>query len=150
MPTKCWLGGGPDEKSRRQEMRAETWKRQQVADRGMLLAIYRGGTPGAKNPPFRVPDWRSDQVADIWWDARNAADQSVEASHTPLDARVHKLLDELDLEAETLRKTTSDWFKRGTVSAHELWQLLHEVEKVQQSAYLLALTKRLSEPAPEP
>lgn len=131
-------------------MMAETWKRQEVAERGMLLAIYRGGTPGAKNPPFRVPDWRFDQVADIWWDARKAAQQTGEASDTALDARVLKLLDLLDLEAATLRETTRDCFERGTVSVHELWQLQQEVEKVKQSAYLLAMTMPPPEPAPEP
>ena len=131
-------------------MMVETWKRQEVAERGMLLAIYRGGTPGAKNPPFRVPDWRFDQVADIWWDARKAAQQTGEASDTTLDARVLKLLDLLDLEAATLRETTRDCFERGTVSAHELWQLQQEVEKVKQSAYLLAMTMPQPEPAPEP
>ena len=141
--------GKPDEKGR-QEMMAETWERQEVAERGMLLAIYRGGTPSAKKPPFRVPDWRSDRVADIWWDARKAAEQTGEASHTALDARVLQLLDLLDLEAATLRETTRDWFKRGTVSAHELWELLQEVEKVKQSAYLLAMTMRPPEPASEP
>lgn len=141
--------GKPDENGR-QEMMAETWKRQQVAERGMLLAIYRGGTPSAKNPPFRVPDWRSDRVADIWWDARKAAEQTGEASHTALDARVLQLLDLLELEAATLRETTKGWFERRTVSAHELWELQQEVEKVKQSAYLLAMTMRPPEPAREP
>ncbi|MYD86454.1 MAG: hypothetical protein F4Y14_09935 [Acidobacteria bacterium] len=140
--------GKPDENGR-QEMMTEIWKRQDVVDRGMLLAIYRG-TPSSRDPPSRIPNWRSDRVADIWWNARKAAGQTGEASHTALDAHVRELLDLLELEAETFRNTTRKWFERGTVSVHELWELLQEVEKVKQSAYLITLTMRPSEPAREP
>ena len=130
----------PDEKGH-QEMVAETWKRQLVADRGMLLAVYRG-TPSAESPPFRVPDWRADQVAGIWWAARNAAEQTAEDSQTALDAHVNELLEVIERKAAIFPETIKDCLDRGTVSAHELWELLQELEKAKQSAHLLASMMR--------
>ena len=80
--------------------------------------------------------------AGIWWAARNAAEQTADDSQTALDAHVDELLKVLERKAAIFPETIKDWLDRGTVSAHELWELLQELEKAKQSAHLLALMRR--------
>ena len=63
LPRHCYevIGWGPPDEDGHQIMVAEQWKREDVVDRGAVLAVYRG-RPSVGRPPFRAADWRPEQV----------------------------------------------------------------------------------------
>ena len=124
------LGGWrpPDERGR-QQLVPVPWEYEEIADRGLVAAVYRG-RPAVERPPFRVPDWGPDKIAGLW---RALFD----SEETGEDVEV-KLAEHLEKKAADFDRTIRAWLEQGTVSFFEMWRLLQEVEAVKQSAQLLS------------
>ena len=63
LPRSCYelVSWQPPGEDGHQMMVAEQWMREEVVDRGVILAVYRG-RPSVERPPFRAADWRPEQV----------------------------------------------------------------------------------------
>ena len=63
LPSRCYelVGWKPPEDDGHQMMAAEQWMRDDVVDRGTVLAVYRG-RPSVERPPFRTANWRPHHV----------------------------------------------------------------------------------------
>lgn len=136
------LAWRPPDETGCQDMVAEQWKLEDVADRGVLLAVYRG-RPSAEHPPFRLPDWQPDPVAALWWSV--AAEETGADSETDLSRRVEELMRALEQKVSAFDEKIRGWLDQGTVSKYEVLGVLQEVEKVKQSVYLLSSATRKSE-----
>ena len=55
----------PDPTSSRQELLGDRWKREDVIDRGVVVAVYRN-EPSVKKKTHRAADWRPERVAARW------------------------------------------------------------------------------------
>ena len=128
----------PDE-SGRQNLVPVRWPYEEVADRGVVVAVYRG-PPSVEEPPFRVPDWRPDRIAGLW-----RAVLDTEETDTQVEAA---LMEHLEEKAAGFDKTIRAWLALGTVSVSQMWGLLQEVETVKQSVQSLSRRFGHSEDAP--
>lgn len=138
---ELWAWQPPDETGY-QDLVAEQWKLEDVADRGVLLAVYRG-RPSAERPPFQLPDWHPDPLAALWWSV--AAKEPGTVSQTALAGRLEELMRALEKEVSAFDEKIRGWLNQGTVSKYEILGVLQDVEKVKQSVHLLSAATRKSE-----
>ena len=136
------LAWQPPDGTTYQGLVAEQWKLEDVVDRGILLAVYRG-RPSAERPPFRLPDWHPDPVAALWWSV--AAKETGTGSETALAGLLEELIQALEEQASIFDETLTGWLDQGSVSRHEMLVFLQAVEKVKQSVHSLSSATRKSE-----
>ena len=110
-----------------QDLIPERWERQDVDDRGVILAVYRGWLDPS-DLARRLPYWHPGRLTGLW---RALFDRQPE-----LEAAV----------AEHLEETTSSfnprikgWLEHGSVQRADMEDLLQQVEGAKQLAQLLSL-----------
>ena len=142
----------PPDGNGRQALIVERWTREDIVDRGVVLAVYRG-RPAVGRPPFRVPDWRPDRIADLWRTALVDFDGT-----DPDAALLEKLESAVSAVDEAARKIRAQ-IDHGGLSESQLEDALRTMEAaevVQQSIGLVSAVTggndprsgKASDPAP--
>ena len=109
-----------------QDLVPERWKHEDVADRGIILGVYRGWlTDGHR--PFRLPEWRPARLIGLW---RALFDADPELQTV--------VVEHLEAKTTAFDKKLTEWLKRGAVQRAEVQDLLQEVQEVKQLAQLLS------------
>ena len=109
-----------------QDLVPERWERKNVDDRGVVLAVYRGGL-APSDQVYRLPDWRPGRLTGLW---RALLDEEPE-----LQAAVAEHLEET---TSSFNRRITGWLKHGSVRRSDLQELLQQVEDVKQLAQLLS------------
>ena len=109
-----------------QDLIPERWDRKDVDDRGVVLAVYRGGLVPS-DQVYRLPDWRPGRLIGLW---RALFDEEPE-----LQAAVAEHLEET---TSSLNRRIAGWLKHGSVQRSDMQDLLQQVEGVKQLAQLLS------------
>ena len=109
-----------------QDLVPERWERKDVDDRGVILAVYRGGLVPS-DPVYRLPDWHPGRLTGLW---RALLDEEPE-----LQAAVAEHLEET---ASSFNRKITGWLKHGSVQRSDMQDLLQQVEDVKQLAQLLS------------
>ena len=109
-----------------QDLVTERWERQDVDDRGVILAVYRGWL-ASSDPVFRLPDWHPGRLTGLW---RALFDEQPE-----LQAAVAEHLEET---TSSFNRRITGWLEQGTVQRSDMQDLLQQVESVKQLAQLLS------------
>ena len=109
-----------------QDLVPERWDRKDVDDRGVILAVYRGGLVPS-DPVDRLPDWHAGPLTGLW---RALFDEEPE-----LQAAVAEHLEET---TSSFSRRITGWLKHGSVQRSDMQDLLQQVEDVKQLAQLLS------------
>ena len=109
-----------------QDLVPERWDRKGVDDRGVILAVYRGGLVPS-DQVYRLPDWRPGRLTGLW---RALFDEEPE-----LQAAVAEHLEET---TSSFNRRITGWLKHGSVRRSDMQDLLQQVEDVKQLAQLLS------------
>ena len=122
----------PPKPNGHQDLLPERWEREDVEDRGVVLAVYRGWV-AASDPAHRLPDWDPGRLTGLW---RALFDEDPE-----LEAAA---LEHLEEATASFDRRIKGWLKEGTAERSEIEQLLQQVESVKQVAQLLSLRSEAS------
>ena len=115
----------PPKPNGHQDLVPERWERQDVDDRGVILAVYRGWLVPS-DPARRLPDWRPGPLTGLW---RALFDEQPE-----LEAAVAEHLEET---TSSFNRRIKGWIEQGSVQRSDMQNLLQQVENVKQLAQLL-------------
>ena len=116
----------PPKPNGHQDLVPERWERKDVADRGVILAVYRGWLVPS-DPVRRLPDWHPGRLTGLW---RALFDEEPE-----LQAAVAEHLEET---TASFNRRIQGWLEHGSVQRADLEDLLQQVEGVKQLAQLLS------------
>ena len=116
----------PPKPNGHQDLVPERWERQDVADRGVILAVYRGWLVPS-DPVHRLPDWHPGRLTGLW---RALFDEEPE-----LQAAVAEHLEET---TASFNRRITGWLEHGSVQRSDMQDLLQQVESVKQLAQLLS------------
>ena len=128
----------PPKPSGHQDLVPERLERNDVADRGAVLAVYRGWVI-ASDPAHRLPDWDPGRLTGLW---RALFDEEPE-----LQAAVAEHLEET---ASSFNRRITGWLEQGMVERSDMQDLLQQVESVKQMAQLLSPQSEASRRFPPP
>ena len=120
-----------------QDLVPERWERQNVEDRGVVLAVYRGRVVPS-DPVHRLPDWHPGRLTGLW---RALFDEQPE-----LQAAVAEHLEET---TSSFNRRIKGWLEQGTAKRSDMQDLLQQVESVKQLAQLLSRRSEASRNEPE-
>ncbi len=120
-----------------QDLIPERWERKDVDDRGVVLAVYRGGLVPS-DQVYRLPDWRPGRLTGLW---RALFDEEPE-----LQAAVAEHLEET---TSSLNKRITGWLTHGSVQRSDMQDLLQQIEGVKQLAQLLSGGRQRPATSPE-
>ena len=116
----------PPKPNGHQDLLPERWERQDVDDRGVILAVYRGWVVPS-DPVRRLPDWHPGRLTGLW---RALFDDEAE-----LQAAVAEHLEET---TASFNRRITGWLEHGSVQRSDMQDLLQQVESVKQLAQLLS------------
>ena len=116
----------PPKPNGHQDLVPERWERQDVDDRGVILAVYRGWVVPS-DPPRRLPDWHPGRLTGLW---RALFDKEPE-----LQAAVAEHLEET---TSSFNERIKGWLEQGSIQRSDMQDLLQQVESVKQLAQLLS------------
>ena len=123
-------------KNGQQDLFAERWERQDVDDRGIVLAVYRGWVD-ASSPAYRAAAWRAGRLTGLW---RALLDEDPE-----LEVAAAEHLEET---TSLLSRRIRDWLEQGTAERADMEDLLQQVESVKQLAQILSRRSETSRHQP--
>ena len=116
----------PPKANGHQDLVLERWERQDVDDRGVILAVYRGWVVPS-DPVHRLPAWHAGRLTGLW--------QALFDEQPELQAALVEHLEEM---TSSLNKRITGWLEQGTVQRSDMEDLLQQVESVKQLAQLLS------------
>ena len=98
----------PPKPNGHQDLVPERWERKDVADRGVILAVYRGWVV-ASDPVHRLPDWHAGRLTGLW--------RALFDDEADLQAAVAEHLEET---TSSFNRRITGWLEHGSVQRADI------------------------------